>query len=231
MADNNTFEEGFNNTYTDNSTFNGTFNGTFNSTYSNSTNGTFTGAEEKVETIPISFYTPIIYAVILIVSLMIFSRRYKANRIRKLAEQPEIFDEHEAKELYFELQELSTTEKIHEKVLKAALLNRGAEAIRRTLKLKELTPQIELMYKNGSVGEDYWERFQAETKFVEVEFRDTIQEAENLQPGWPKMFAALCQEICFNQALSRRYQSILKRKEVCIEEWDLKINSDGTLTK
>lgn len=226
MDANSTFEEGFANGFNNTS-----FNGTFNGTYSNSTNGTFTGSEEKVETIPISFYTPVIYAVILIVSLVLFSKHYKKQRLRQLAEQPDIFDEHDAKELYLELKEMSQTQKIHEKVLKAALLNRGAEGIRRTLKMKELGPQIELMYKSGTVGEDYWERFQAEGKIVEAEFRETIQEAENLQPGWPKIFAALCQEICFNQALSRRYQSILKRKEVCIEEWELNLNSDGTLRK
>ena len=220
-----------------NSTFEGDFHGfngtSFNGTYGNSTNGngTFTGAEEKVETIPISFYTPVLYAVVLVVSLVLFSRHYKQQRLRQLAEQPDIFDEHDAEELYREIKEMSQTQKVHEKVLKAALLNRGAEAIRRTLKLKELGPQIELMYKSGTIGEDYWERFKAETKVVEAEFRDSIQEAEALQPGWPKLFATLCQEICFNQALSRRYHSILARKEVCIKEWDLQLNSDGTLKK
>ncbi|EGA59720.1 Sec66p [Saccharomyces cerevisiae FostersB] len=124
---------------------------------------------------------------------------------------------------------MSENEKIHEKVLKAALLNRGAESVRRSLKLKELAPQINLLYKNGSIGEDYWKRFETEVKLIELEFKDTLQEAERLQPGWVQLFVMVCKEICFNQALSRRYQSILKRKEVCIKEWELKINNDGRL--
>lgn len=148
---------------------------------------------------------------------------------KKISEQPSIFDENDAHDLYFQIKEMSENEKIHEKVLKAALLNRGAESVRRSLKLKELAPQINLLYKNGSIGEDYWKRFETEVKLIELEFKDTLQEAERLQPGWVQLFVMVCKEICFNQALSRRYQSILKRKEVCIKEWELKINNDGRL--
>ena len=69
----------------------------------------------------------------------------------------------------------------------------------------------------------------ASIKKIEKVFKDTLQEAERLQPGWVQLFVMVCKEICFNQALSRRYQSILKRKEVCIKEWELKINNDGRL--
>lgn len=117
--------------------------------------------------------------------------------------------------------------KVHDKVLKAALLNRGAENIRRSFKLKELAPQVELLYKNGSIGEDYWKSFQTEIKVTEAEVKECIIEAENLQPGWPQLFLQLCQEICFNQALQRRYNSILERKNTCIKEWDLDIDGDG----
>ena len=195
-----------------------------------SNNGTFFETEEPiVETKSISVYTPLIYVFILVVSLVMFASNYRKKQAKKISEQPSIFDENDAHDLFFQIKEMSENEKVHEKVLKAALLNRGAESVRRSLKLKELAPQINLLYKNGSIGEDYWKRFETEVKLIELEFKDTLQEAERLQPGWVQLFVMVCKEICFNQALSRRYQSILKRKEVCIKEWELKINNDGRL--
>ena len=55
-----------------------------------------------------------------------------------MAELPSIFDENEARKLYFEVKQMSEEQTVHEKVIKALLLNRGAEAIRRSFKLKEL---------------------------------------------------------------------------------------------
>ncbi|QLL30872.1 hypothetical protein HG536_0A06870 [Torulaspora globosa] len=192
-------------------------------------NSTFFEAEEHVETKVVPVYTPLIYGAVLIVYLMIFASQYRKRRIKALTELPSIFDENDARELYFQVKQLGEEQSVHEKVMKAVLLNRGAEAIRRSFKLKELEPQIDILYKNGSIGEEYWQRYQNEVKLTEVEFKEALQEAENLQPGWSQLFVAVCKEICFNQALSRRYNSIFKRKEVCIKEWELKLNDDGRL--
>ncbi|CCC68272.1 hypothetical protein NCAS_0B01880 [Naumovozyma castellii] len=208
---------------------NSTYEDTFNGTHSN---GTFFTDEETANEVPlpsVSFYTPIIYTAILLISLLIFASQYKKRQIKKRTALPSIFDEDDARDLYLEIKKISETENVHEKVLKAALLNRGAEAIRRSLKLKELEPQIELIYKNGSVGEEYWQRFQNEVKLVDLEFKQCLMEAESLQAGWVQLFVGNCREICFNQAMTRRYDAITKRKEVCIKEWELKVNDEGRL--
>ncbi|CCD24239.1 Sec63 complex subunit SEC66 NDAI_0C05800 [Naumovozyma dairenensis CBS 421] len=218
-----------------NETFEDAFNTTSNGTYTNNTNGTnFNGTqfnqEPEMEEIlkNVSFYTPIIYSAILLISLLLFASQYKKSQLKKRTELPSIFDENDARDLYFEIKSMDD---VHEKVIKAALLNRGAEAIRRSLKMKELEPQIELIYKNGSVGEEYWQRFQNEMKLMEVEFKDCIQEAEALQPGWVQLFVGNAREICFNQAMQRRFDAIIKRKEVSIKEWDLKLDDNGMLIK
>ena len=187
---------------------NSTYEDTFNGTHSN---GTFFTDEETANEVPlpsVSFYTPIIYTAILLISLLIFASQYKKRQIKKRTALPSIFDEDDARDLYLEIKKISETENVHEKVLKAALLNRGAEAIRRSLKLKELEPQIELIYKNGSVGEEYWQRFQNEVKLVDLEFKQCLMEAESLQAGWVQLFVGNCREICFNQAMTRRYDAI-----------------------
>ncbi|CAR28921.1 hypothetical protein ZYGR_0U02800 [Zygosaccharomyces rouxii] len=192
-------------------------------------NSTFFETEEHVETKIVSVYTPLIYSAILILSLVIFGSQYRKRRIAKMAELPSIFDDNDARDIHVALKELNDEQPVHEKVLKAALLNRGAEAIRRSFKMKELEPQINILYKNGSIGEDYWQRYQNEVKLIELEFKQTLQEAQEIQPGWLQMFVVVAKEICFNQALARRYNSILKRKTVCAEEWELKLDNNGRL--
>ncbi|SCU87203.1 LAME_0D09164g1_1 [Lachancea meyersii CBS 8951] len=201
------------------------FNNTqYNSTFAEDDAGT-------VEMKAVSFYTPLIYVSILVISLTVFASHYRKKTVKELSELPSMFDESVARDLYFELKQMNDTgdAKVHEKVLKAALLNRGAEAIRRTLKLKESEPQVTMLYKNGCVGEEYWKRYQNEVKLVDLEFKDAIQEAERLQPGWPQLYVAVSKEICFNQALKRRFQAILLRKEVFSEQWQLKFDSTGKL--
>ncbi|CAG62589.1 uncharacterized protein GVI51_M06083 [Nakaseomyces glabratus] len=200
--------------------------------FDNGTHGNGTFFEEpQVEMKAVSFYTPLLYVSLLVISLFIFASQYRKNKIKKISELPSIFDESDAKDLYMDLLKLqkSGDKKIHEKVLKAGLLNRCAEAIRRSLKLKEMAPQVEILYKNGSIGDDYWQRYQTEVKLVDVEFKECIQESERLQPGWVPTFVPLAREICLNQALSRRYNAIATRREVCIEEWGLKLDKDGKL--
>ncbi|CCK68025.1 Sec63 complex subunit SEC66 KNAG_0A03420 [Huiozyma naganishii CBS 8797] len=218
-----------NGTFFEDAKFGQFYNGTaFNGTGFNGTgNGTASGAaEETVKLVATSVYTPFVYGAVLLVSLVFFARWYRGEQIKQLQELGSIFDEHDARDLYYELQ---ATEKVHEKVLKAALLNRGAESVRRSFKMKELAPQVESLYKSGSVGEEYWKRFQTELKLIELEFKECLMEAEQLQPGWAQLYVALCQEICFNQAMQRRYHSILDRKNVCIEEWELNIDDTGRL--
>lgn len=185
--------------------------------------------DQPIETKSVSVYTPLIYVAVLILSLIIFGSQYRKKQIKELSQLKSIFDENEARDIYLDLKEKCEEENIHEKVMKAALLNRGAEAVRRSIKLKELGPQIEIIYKNGGIGEDYWKRFQNEIKLADLEFKETIQEAETLQPGWVQLFVGLSKEICFNQALSRRYNSIAKRTETCIKQWDLELDENGKL--
>ncbi|CEP61993.1 Sec63 complex subunit SEC66 LALA0_S04e05292g [Lachancea lanzarotensis] len=201
----------------------------FNDTQHNST---FTEDDSgTVEMKAVSFYTPLIYVSILVISLIVFASHYRKKTVKELNELPSLFDESIARDLYFELKQMNDSgeAKVHEKVLKAALLNRGAEAIRRTLKLKESEPQITMLYKNGCVGEEYWKRYQNEVKIVELDFKDAVQTAELMQPGWPQLFIAVSKEICFNQALKRRFQAILLRKEVFSKQWQVNFDSTGKL--
>ena len=61
-------------------------------------------------------------------------------------------------------------------VLKAALLRRAAEDIRRVLVLRSQKPALALLLQRGSVGDDLWQRFLRAEKETEDEVRDVVSE-------------------------------------------------------
>ena len=61
-------------------------------------------------------------------------------------------------------------------VLKAALLQRAAEDIRRILAIRNAKPALGNLLARGSVGDDLWQRFQRAEKEIEAELRDVVDE-------------------------------------------------------
>lgn len=63
-----------------------------------------------------------------------------------------------------------------ETVLKAALLRRAAEDIKRVLEIRDQKQALSLLLQRGSVGDDLWQRFLRAEKEMEEEVRDVVQE-------------------------------------------------------
>ncbi|CCH45062.1 Translocation protein [Wickerhamomyces ciferrii] len=175
----------------------------------------------------ISVFTPIIYVTVVLTALVVFSINYRKNKINALYNRQPFFKRNLPKELHFELRD--SDPKPNEKVLKAALLRRGAESIRRTIKLKEVQPFITALYQKGSIGDDLYERYQTATKLEELEVQEIVAETEKYKAGWIPKFVPLLQEICFNEALRRRYSAIEDRKLDLLDQWEIKISKDGIL--
>ncbi|KAL6945025.1 hypothetical protein ACO0QE_002468 [Hanseniaspora vineae] len=192
-------------------------NSTFEETFEEAAKASAANLKSKI-----SVYTPFIYLAIVIISLYVFSSKYRKRELVKKATLPSIFEDDEPRQLYYEIKALKQDpeHKVHDKVLQAALLNRGAEAIRRTFKLKESQPQLEILFKMGVMGDEYHERCEREMKLTDLEFKECVQEAETMQPGFAQNFVNLSREICFNEALRRRYNSIEIRKQVLSAQLD-----------
>lgn len=186
-------------------------------------------AEEEpvIEISKISVFTPLIYVTVVITALVIFSINYRKRKLDALYHRKPFFPRNLQKDLYFQLRD--SDPKPNDKVLKAALLRRGAESIRRTIKLKEVQPYITTLYQKGSIGDDLWERYQTATKLEELEVQEIVQETERYKKGWVPKFVPLLQEICFNEALRRRYNAIEDRKLNLLEQWGIEISDDGKL--
>lgn len=174
----------------------------------------------------ISVYTPLIYVTIMIGALVVFSIKYRQKKLKELTSRKPFFDRNIAKEMYFEL--VNADEKPNEQVLKAALIRRGAECIKRTLKLKEFTPFMNVLYHKGSISDDLWERFQTAQKVEEIEIQELVQETEKYRKGWVSKFLPLLQEVCLNEALAKKYNGLKDKKVDLLHEWGIKVNDDGT---
>ena len=65
---------------------------------------------------------------------------------------------------------------VPETVLKAALLRRAVEDIRRLVELRSQKGALSQLLAKGSVGDDLWQRFVRAEKDMEDEFRDVVSE-------------------------------------------------------
>ncbi|KAI5967856.1 sec66 [Candida margitis] len=179
------------------------------------------------ELVKISIFTPLIYVGVVLTIFVVFSIFYRRHRLAKFQQVEPIFKENYNAILYQQLKsqcndpDLPKDQKPHEKVMKAALLRRGVEAIRRSMKLKENEPVFNKLYQNGSIGDDMFKQLEFEVKFQELELRDIVAEAEQYKKGWSQTFFPLAQEICFNEALRRRLNAVDDRAGKLSELWDL----------
>ena len=65
---------------------------------------------------------------------------------------------------------------VPDSILKAALLQRAAEDIRRILALRGAKQPLSQLLQRGSVGDDLWQRFLRAEKEMEAELRDVVEE-------------------------------------------------------
>ena len=95
------------------------------------------------------------------------------------------FPAHLQRDIYFSLLHLepsasSTKEKkapaIPDSVLKASLLRRASEDIRRIMALRSQKQALAMLLQRGSVGDDLWQRFQRAEKEMEDEVKDVVSE-------------------------------------------------------
>lgn len=65
---------------------------------------------------------------------------------------------------------------VPETVLKAALLRRATEDIKRVLAIRSQKPALSGLLQKGSVSDDLWQRFLRAEKEMEEEVKDVVQE-------------------------------------------------------
>lgn len=111
---------------------------------------------------------------------------------------------------------------VPESVLKASLLRRATEDIRRVLALRSQKQALSVLLQRGSVGDDLWQRFLRAEKEMEEEVKDVVAEANAYSPNWGQTIFQSANEMMNNDLYRKRldeHQSKLAEER---EFWDKK---------
>ncbi|OJD16148.1 hypothetical protein AJ78_03676 [Emergomyces pasteurianus Ep9510] len=191
----------------------------------------------------LSLTFPIAYVGILVGSLATFSSLYRKRKAAKSTSLTPWFPPHLQRDIYLSLTCLheergaskattttsrspSTKDKktpaVPETVLKAALLRRAAEDIRRLIELRTQKQALAGLLQKGSVGDDLWQRFLRAEKEMEEEVRDVVGEANHLVPNWGTTIFQSANEMVTNTFLRQQIEEIQSTVTEEKEWWDKK---------
>ncbi|EEP76634.1 conserved hypothetical protein [Uncinocarpus reesii 1704] len=178
----------------------------------------------------VSLVIPFAYLGVLIGSLATFSSLYRKRKAVKSASLKPWFPSHIQRDVYFSLLHMGSPSDIKEKkkppvpetVLKAALLRRAAEDLKRLLQLRNQKPALGSLLQKGSVGDELWQQFSRAEKELEDEFRDVVAEANAFVPGWGQTIFQSANEMTLNAIFRQRVEDIQMTAKQEREWWDRK---------
>ncbi|KAK3902417.1 Pre protein translocase subunit Sec66-domain-containing protein [Staphylotrichum tortipilum] len=169
---------------------------------------------------------PLAYLVVLVGTFMTFSRVYRKRKAIESANLAPWFGPHLQRNVYLSLLHMEPEEgsdkapKVPETVIRAALLRRAVEDIRRIIQIRTAKTACSSLLQRGSVGDDLWQRFLRAEKEMEEELRDVVMEANALLPGWGQIIFQSANEIAANKVLRDRLEEIEVQLEHDKEWWD-----------
>lgn len=117
------------------------------------------------------------------------------------------------------------TPAVPESVLKASLLRRATEDIRRVMTLRSQKQALSTLLQRGSVGDDLWQRFLRAEKEMEDEVRDVVAEANAYVPGWGQVIFQSANEMLNNDLYRVRVAEHQEKVREEREWWDKKKSS------
>ncbi|KAI5798860.1 Sec62/63 complex, subunit Sec66 [Geopyxis carbonaria] len=195
----------------------------------------------------LSLIAPISYIAVLIGSLAVFSSLYRKRKATKAASLEPWFGPHTARDVYLSLLHLEGPKAVPETVLKAALMLRAKENIKRLMSLRQSKQSLQALLQRGSVGDDLWTRFQAAEAEMDEELRDVVSEANAYQEGWDQLIFQTANEMVNHDRLRERAEHVeveaaterkwwdekreRVRKELMAEENTNTSDSDGVLVE
>ncbi|KAL4940527.1 Pre protein translocase subunit Sec66-domain-containing protein [Aspergillus oleicola] len=161
----------------------------------------------------VTLLVPFAYLSVLIGSLATFSSLYRKRKARKASSLEPWFPAHIQRDIYFSLLHLEPSskekekekeKKVPESVLKAALLRRAMEDIKRVMALRSQKQALSMLLQRGSVGDDLWQRFLRAEKEMEDEVRDVVSEANAYGPNWGQTIFQSANEMVNNAIVRER---------------------------
>ncbi|KAL4913157.1 Pre protein translocase subunit Sec66-domain-containing protein [Aspergillus aurantiobrunneus] len=183
----------------------------------------------------VTLVVPFAYLSVLIGSLATFSSLYRKRKARKATSLEPWFPPHLQRDIYFSLlhlepsasasskeKEKENQKKVPESVLKAALLRRASEDIRRVIALRSQKQALSMLLQRGSVGDDLWQRFLRAEKEMEEEVRDVVSEANAYVSNWGQTIFQSANEMVNNAVVRERLERHQKKLDEEKAWWEKK---------
>ena len=158
----------------------------------------------------VSVFVPILYLAVLIGGLSTFSYFYRRRKNAPVSQIDEWFPPNTARDVYFSLQ---AQEGIPDAILKAALLVRAVEDIKRLQKLQTRKQALHNLMQRGGAGDDLWKRFLQLEEEMKDEIMDVAQEATALQEGWNQVIFQTANEMYLNDLARQKLSKILPKAQ------------------
>ncbi|KAI1082836.1 Sec62/63 complex, subunit Sec66 [Whalleya microplaca] len=174
----------------------------------------------------LSLALPLAYITVLGGSLYTFSTVYRKRKASQSANLEPWFPPHLQRNVYLTLLHMepeATQEKaikVPDSVIRAALLRRAVEDIRRIIQIRTSKQALNTLLQRGSVGDDLNQRFLRAEKEIEEELRDVVSEANALAPGWGNTIFQSANEIAANTVLRSRLEEIEARAAADKDWWE-----------
>ncbi|KAI1143402.1 Sec62/63 complex, subunit Sec66 [Hypoxylon sp. FL0543] len=173
-----------------------------------------------------SLALPFAYITVLGGSLYTFSTIYRKRKASQNANLEPWFPPHLQRNIYLTLLHMEPeagqekAPKVPDSVIRAALLRRAVEDIRRIVQIRTSKQALNVLLQRGSVGDDLNQRFTRAEKEIEEELRDVVTEANALAPGWGQTIFQSANEIAANTLLRTRLEEIENRASADKEWWE-----------
>lgn len=159
----------------------------------------------------ISLLVPIAYIVLLVGSLLVFSRVYRKRTAARISNQEPWFPSHPERDVYISLLQLDPPPS--DVLLKAALLRRAVTDVQRILTFREDKAALQALLQKGSIGDDLWTAFLAAEKELEAEIIEVVNEANSFREGWGQFIFQSASEVANNLKHRELFASIQKRTD------------------
>jgi len=177
----------------------------------------------------VSLVVPFAYIILLVGSLIIFSRVYRNRTAKRIAQQEPWFPSHPERDVYISL--LQQDPQPSDVLLKAALLRRAVTDVQRILTFREDKAALQTLLTKGSIGDDLWNAFLAAEKELEAEIVEVVAEANSFREGWGQFIFQSASETANNLKHRDLFFSIPKmRAEAEAKYGSKKTKSVKTIT-
>ena len=173
---------------------------------------------------------PIAYISLLLTSLYTFSHLYRRRKALASSSLAPYFTPHTQRDLYFSLQALTEDHKVPDSVLRAALLERAVEDIKRIVEIRTKKPALQTLLARGVVGEKIGERLNRAEQEMEAEVKDVVAEANALsgstgggaagQGTWGQTIFQSASEMYNNRGLKERLERVKRTVEPEKKKWE-----------